>query len=267
MFLLQGGGQLWQTTSLTDASHFTNGSLGGCGSIGARYAWYKDLNQSLELGFMTGIGAGYGTYLSQVTNHGTFVNTDYYENQIEYSTEASFKQVEQFWKADVSLLFAFRYKGFVFQLGPHFFCPIATKRQLTISQANINAYYPKYGVLVTDELITGQLTCPYQQSERTAPYWYTLSFDLEAGWEWKLNGGSCIGLQAYLDLGPTFTFSKNQQEIPMITVSPINDTSNPIPNVTVEWADRLVGKRMHLGFGIQVYYTLPIGTGKSNTAE
>lgn len=258
-FAVGGGGQLWQAEACNEASELSKGSFGLDASIGVRYAWYKTLGTSSQLGFMAGVGFGYGTNAIEGQTADAFVNTDYYGNDMQYTTQTRFKQTEQFWKTDIALLLAFRHQGFVAQAGPRFITPVGGTRSLSVSQSSIRAYYPAYGVEVEDALVTGRLDTPYSQSEKHPANWYSLAFALEVGWEWQLAGDNRLGVQACFDIGSTLAY-KPQPYSPLVEVSQIDNTADPVPGVSVGWADPLVGKRLYIDFGLRLYYVLPLGT-------
>lgn len=255
---LKGDVQLLQPEATNQSATINNRSIGGGGALDIRYAWYKKLRGQSELGFMVGWGIGYGGYSIEGTANSSFVNTDYYGNKMNYTTDATFQQTEQYWQNDFSLLLAFRYSGFVVQIGPRFIAPFTRKRDLTVTEAGISAYYPDYGVEVNDELITGRIETPFRQTERTTANWYAIAFSIEAGWEWEIAGKSRIGLQAYCNVGTNNKYKKDSFT-PFIQVEPIADTTDPVPQVTVGWADPLYTTPMYLDFGLRVYYVLPIG--------
>ena len=99
---------------------------------------------------------------------------------------------------------------------------------------------------------------PYQQKDHTTANWYAIAFSIEAGWEWEIAGKSRIGLQAYCNIGANNKYKKDSFT-PFIQVEPIADTTDPVPQVTVGWADPLYTTPMYLDFGIRAYYVLPIG--------
>ena len=220
-----------------------------------RYTFYGSLTNSVGMGFAVGAGVGYGA--SAIKGHHTdaYTNTDYLGNRMDYTINSTFRQKEQFAKAEVSLMLAMDFNHVVVNIGPRFMLPFATKTKLTLSEASIDAYYPTYDVHVTDKLITGQLETPNSQTVTSSMPKYHVLMAAEVGYEWYMNDKSCLGFQLYADVAVwNKPYTVHPTPYTLVQVSPIVDATNPVPDVTVGAVDGLIAKRRYLDFGLRLYY-------------
>ena len=257
---VRGGGQTYLPTAAVGATGDVQPGIGGAGAIDLRYTFFGCLNSSFGLGFSVGAGVGYGSAGFQGTNTDSYTNIDYLGNRMDYTIQSAFKQTDRFVKADASLLFAMCFGNFTVHVGPRFMMPFMASSAVTIPSATIDAFYPAYGVHVTDQLITGKLTTPYSQTVTPSLPEYEVLMAAELGYEWYVNDRNCLGLQAFVDVA---VWSKpstlNIQPSALISVAPISDSSNPIPTVTVHSPSYLVSDLRYIGFGIRAYYAFSIG--------
>lgn len=256
------GGQTWLPTLNNEVDGSIKGSIGAHEMVDFRYAYYGKINKHTRVGIMFGAGFGYGSCGVRGNNTDNFSNTDYSSNKIDYAATTDFKQSEQFANADFSLLLALRHNGFVAQIGPRLILPFSVKRTLRINDASIDAYYKQYDVHVVNEIITGKLETPYDITDKTQK-WNVITLAIEMGWEWKLGYRSpnSVGIQAYANIGSRN--GKTPAYSRLINVSPISNPSDPIPDVTVGWADSLISKRAYLDFGLRMYYAFSPNTSSS----
>ena len=259
------GGGLTYMSSATDPSSSMQLTFGGSGTLDVRYAFYGSVTDNLSIGFNVGAGIGYGAASFKGRHTDTYTNFDYLGNQMDYKAYAAFKQIEQFAKAEVSLLASFCAENVIFNIGPRLMVPFATSSSLTISDASIDAYYPKYNVHVVNEQITGKLETPYANNQsQTAIPDYSLLVAFEIGYEWYFSSQSCLGFQLFADIGvwnSPSTVTGNPS--PLIGVSPIKDASSPIPSVTVGGIGPFITDCRFFDFGVRVYYAFSVGSQSS----
>lgn len=260
---VRGGGQLYLFRPV-DPSTSVGTSVGGVGMLDIRYAFLHSFpSWQGAIGFITGIGIGYGNAGVQKHYMDSFTNTDYLGNTIDYTTLAFCHQMNQFGRLNVPLLFAFRAGGFTLNVGPQFMLPFAAKQTLTVDEANIEAYYPAYDVSVMNELITGKLETPYQRTDAVnLPY--TILLGIETGWEWPL-GSNAVGIQLFADISlwssPSTVHPTPSTNNPFISVAPITEAGSPAV-VTVNGSGSMNDRL--LDFGLRVYYAFGFGHSKGS---
>ena len=257
---VRGGGQLYLFRPI-DPSTSVGTSVGGVGMLDIRYAFLHSFpSWQGAIGFITGIGIGYGNAGVQKHYMDSFTNTDYLGNTIDYTTLAFCHQMNQFGRLNVPLLFALRAGGFTLNVGPQFMLPFAAKQTLTVDEANIEAYYPAYDVSVMNELITGKLETPYQQKDAiNLPF--SIMLGIETGWEWSL-GNNAVGIQLFADIGlwsPRLQSATTNGSL--ISVAPITEAGSPAV-VTVNGSGSMNDRL--LDFGLRVYYAFGFGHSKGS---
>ncbi len=255
---VRGGGQTYLPTAAVGATGKVRPGFGGTGGLDLRYTYYGAVGAQAELGCAIGAGFGYGVAPLKGSNTDNFTNTDYLGNQMDYTVTSDFTQRDRFAKIDVSLLLAMRFGGVTLNIGPRFMLPLAANRSLTISEANIDAYYPAYDVHVVNQLITGKLETPYTENRPSNISKYHLLVAAEIGYEWRFNRHA-LGVQLFAEAA---VWSKQSpvtnNQSPLIGVSPITDASNPVPVVTIGSVESFVTNRRYLDFGIRAYYAFNI---------
>ena len=263
---VRGGGQTYLPTAAVGATGELKPAFGGVGALDLRYTFYGCLNNYFGIGFAVGAGVGYGTAGIQGTNTDAYTNIDYLGNRMDYTIYSAYAHTNRFAKVDASLLFAMCFGNITLNIGPRFMMPFMNASTLTVPTATIDAYYPAYDVHVTDQLITGKLTTPYSQSVSYPLPEYNVLMTAELGYEWYVNEKNCIGIQAFADVAVwSKPSSISNLQSPMIEVSPITDTSNPVPTVTVNAPSHLVSNLRYLGFGLRVYFAFSIGSSNRDT--
>jgi hypothetical protein len=268
---LRGGGQMWLPTA-ADESTAVKGTFGGAGLLDLRYAYYATVAPDFQMGLNVGVDAGYGVAGLKGTNSGTFTNTDYLGNTMEYTTSVSFVQTESFVRAGASLMLAMRAKGIVVNIGPRVMMPFAVSPKLTVSEANIEAYYPAFNVTVTNELITGVLETPSQLPITNYQLPISLLMGAEIGYEFPL-GKNALGIQAFADVAvwsPKSQITNDKSQIsnlkyPMLTVSPI--TGSAPAEVSVQGVNERVSSRRMIVFGLRVYYAFTVDKKATDTTR
>lgn len=259
---VRGGGQTWLPTAITGANGTIQPGIGGTGTLDLRYTFYGCFNDLIGMGFTLGGGVGYGTSSLNVTNTDIYSNTDYLGNQLDYTIYSNFKQTDQFAKGEVSLMLAFCFGPVIVNVGPRFMMPFAAKSTLNVSDAQIDAYYPRYDVHVINQPITGYLPTPYAQKATSLLPKYNVLIAAEIGYEWFFDESNSVGVQLYADYGAWNSGLANTP-IPnaLIDVSPISDAANPVPTVIVNDPQSMVANKRYLDFGLRVYYGFS-GSGK-----
>ena len=257
---VRGGGQTYLPDAALGASGEVKTAFGGAGTLDLRYTFYGNITDRLGIGFALGAGVGYGTAGVKGTNTDTYTNFDYLGNQMDYTTSAEFKQTDRFARAEASLMAALRFGNVTLNIGPRFMLPFAASSSLTLSEASIDAYYPRYNVHVVNELITGRLETPITNNQSPITnYQYSILLAAELGYEWHLNDKSSLGLQAYIDVGVWNNQSPiTNNQSPLIAVSPITDAATPVPEVTVGSIEPLIADCRYLSFGVRAYYAFSV---------
>ena len=253
---VRGGGQTYLPTAAVGATGEVKPSIGGTGSLDLRYTFYGNPSDRFGIGFAIGAGVGYGSAGFKGTNTDRYSNIDYLGNQMDYTIRSTYSLKDRFAKADVSLLLALSIGNITLNVGPRLMLPFAPSSTISIDEASIDAYYPKYDVHVKDKMITGLLETPYQQNITSSLPKYNVLLAFEFGYEWYLTRTSSIGVQLFADIAvwsPKQSPMTNQQS-PMISVAPISNANDPVPTVTVNSPDMFVSGKRYIDFGIRAYY-------------
>lgn len=251
---LAGGGGL----HLTPADCVMKSNVGGGGALAFDYAFYKSFDK-VDLGLRTGLDLGY-MYLPYYAEFAQqYSNVDYLNNQIDYTTSGLLDITQNQLYASVPLMFALRSNGFVCNLGVRLQMPFYQIGKQQLSNPLVQAYYPKYDVTVTNELITGivtdeQLSMPLASS----PVFLECYASAEIGYEHRLNAKGAIGCAAYVHAGVWNALPKATDK-PVIQVVPITDKVKPVPAVIVNDAyTSLLTSYTPLQFGVKVYYAFSL---------
>jgi hypothetical protein len=230
-------------------------NVGGGGALAFDYAFYKSFDK-VDLGLRTGLDLGY-MYLPYYAEFAQqYSNVDYLGNQMDYTTSGVIDITQNQLYASVPLMFALRSNGFVCNIGVRLKMPFCQTCKQQLSNPLVQAYYPKYDVTVTNELITGivadnQLSTPLE--------FPSISLEclaaMEIGYAYQINRTkSAIGVLAYFNMGFWNSQTKATNQ-PIIYVAPISDVNNPVPTVTVDNAYRSLITSYHpMQFGLKLYY-------------
>jgi len=256
---LRGGGQMNIPSAAEKSTADVRSGLGGVGGIDLRYTFYSCIGTT-GIGFTVGAGFGYGSAALKGTNTDQYTNMDYLNNRIDYTIDSKFRQTDKFAQTNASLMLALCFGNFTLNIGPRFMLPISPSSNLTIEEAHINAYYPTYDVNVTDQMITGVLTTPYTQSVSSFLPKYNVLMGAEIGYEFSITDKTFLGFQLFADISvwsPQSPISNLQS--PIVSVSPITDSSSPVPAVSVNSLnDRIAGMR-YMDFGLRAYIAFSVG--------
>ena len=244
--------------NLTPADCVMKSKFGASGALAFDYTFYKSFDK-VDLGLRTGLDLGYMylPYHAEFEQH--YSNVDYLNNQIDYTTSGLLDITQNQLYASVPVMFALRTHGFVCNIGVRLQMPFYQTGKQQLSEPLIQAYYPKYDVTVTNELITGivtdeQLSTPLASS----PVFLECYASAEIGYEHRLNAKGAIGCAAYVHAGVWNALPKATDK-PVIQVAPITDKVKPVPAATVNDAyTSLLTSYTPLQFGVKVYYAFSL---------
>ena len=251
---LAGGGGL----HLTPADCVMKSNVGGGGALAFDYAFYKSFDK-VDLGLRTGLDLGYMYLPYHAEFAQQYSNMDYLGNQVDYTTSGVVDVVQNQLYASLPLMFALRTHGFVCNIGVRLQMPCYQTGKQQLSNPLILAYYPKYDVTVTNELITGIVTDEQlSMSLASSPVFLECYASAEIGYEHRLNAKGAIGCAAYVHAGVWNALPKATDK-PVIQVAPITDKVKPVPTVTVNDAyTSLLTSYTPLQFGVKVYYAFSL---------
>lgn len=244
--------------NLTPTDCVMKSKFGASGALAFDYTFYKSFDK-VDLGLRTGLDLGYMylPYHAEFEQH--YSNVDYLNNQIDYTTSGLLDITQNQLYASVPVMFALRTHGFVCNIGVRLQMPFYQTGKQQLSNPLVQAYYPKYDVTVTNELITGivtdeQLSMPLASS----PVFLECYASAEIGYEHRLNAKGAIGCAAYVHAGVWNALPKATDK-PVIQVAPITDKVKPVPAVTVNDAyTSLLTSYTPLQFGLKLYYAFSL---------
>lgn len=252
---MRGGAQTVLPKIKSGDTWSVNNAYTGGGVVDFRYAYYGDISYSCLWGFYIGLGAGVSSEALTGNKTDHYTNRDYDGSLMRYSAQSEFNQTTIYARAELSMMMALYFGPVTFNIGPRFVLPIATSATMKVTDLSISAYYPQYGVTVTNARITGMLDLPYTHKVKADRAYGILLMGAELGYEWHINDKSGIGVQAYADIGVFNAGSPlGPSEDPLIDVAPILKGINPIPEVEVHSITNYVGDLHNLEFGLRVYY-------------
>ena len=244
--------------NLTPTDCVMKSKFGASGALAFDYAFYKSFDK-VDLGLRTGLDLGYMYLPYHAEFAQQYSNMDYLNNQIDYTTSGLLDITQNQLYASVPVMFALRTHGFVCNIGVRLQMPFYQTGKQQLSNPLVQAYYPKYDVTVTNELITGivtdeQLSMPLASS----PVFLECYASAEIGYEHRLNAKGAIGCAAYVHAGVWNALPKATDK-PVIQVAPITDKVKPVPAVTVNDAyTSLLTSYTPLQFGLKVYYAFSL---------
>lgn len=257
---LAGGGLY----NMTPIDCMMKSKIGGGASFTYDCTFYKSFGV-IDLGLRTGVDLGYCCSQYNVHFNQQFSNVDYLGNQIDYTTSGVIDIHQHQLYASVPLMLAFRCNGFIWNLGVRIqanICPIANQQ---LSSPIIEAYYPTYGVTITNALITGVVDNNqlYMTTKSSQPNFGSYA-GTEIGYEYRINHKNCIGIVAYFDVGFWNYLPKKTDDL-IISVSPIMDSNNPAAVVTINDAYRSsLTSYIPLQFGLKCYFAFDLQKSSLN---
>lgn len=254
---LQGG---W-VYNLTPADCAIQSKFGGSGALAFDYTYYLSRMNlqtriSTDVGLKTGLEFGYlyNAYCAQFEQQ--YSNMDYLGNQMDYTISGAVDITQNQLYASVPLMFALHSKGVMWNIGARVQMAMYQTGKQQLSNPLIEAYYPAYGVTVSNELITGVVA----ESQMVLPVDFpAIALDIlaatEIGYEYTFpRSKSAIGALAYFNMGIWNSLPK-ATGTPIIHVAPITDKDNPVPAVVVNDTYRaLLTSYIPIQFGVKLYY-------------
>lgn len=239
------------------SDYTTKNKVGGLGVIDFGYTYYWNTRNSGDWGIRTGLSAGYATNQTLLDFSQKYTNFDYLKNEMLYTTSGNVDIALQRAFVEVPVMAAFKYNGFVMDLGLKAQYTIWNRAKQKLSNPAIDAFYVPYNVHVTDELITGvvnqnDLNKTYNGG---APFFYLL-IAFRIGYEFQVESNGKLGLAASLDYNVWNNFSNHYTQS-LISVAPIVNIVDPVPKVTVNNAFGTLISGIHpLTIGLSIYYVL-----------
>ena len=239
------------------SEHSSNTKLGFAGNFDIGYTYYWNTRNSGDGGIHTGASFGYAQNHTLLEFMQQYTNYDYLDIEMLYTTSGALDAELQRMYVEVPLMAAFRYNGFVMQLGMKAQCVVWSRAQQSLTSPVVDAYYVPFNVHVTNELITGLVANEDLQKTYSdiAPRMNILVGG-RIGYESGVGDTGLLGITAYVDYNVwnTSSFKTNQA---LISVAPITDPVNPVPAVTVNSAfTSLISRINPLQVGITLYYGL-----------
>lgn len=228
------------------------------------YLFHHPIGREAEIGFLFGADVAFAQLGLRAKETISYPTTDYLGHPLQYSIEGNIQEQISQIQVAIPLMLAFRFEHVQFHLGPRLALPfMAHYRQKTT--ADIQAFYPEYGVTISNELITGKLT-PDQQllvGEIALPT-IQAQVGTSLAYEWELNSSRRanhhIGLGAYF----FYTVWNNGSQSlmppsPVITVSPISSATDPAAKVTVlPLTSSYSPQLLPIETGVRFYYSLGV---------
>lgn len=253
---LNGSAMKWLTKSRVDIPGERNYGFGGVGGIDFRYTAYSTSGVGIALGFGAGMGATpvYGKQTDRYSNY------DYDADKMDYTVRSIYRQTEVFAKLDFSILMAVNISNVIFNLGPRLTLPIAIRSNLRVTESVIDVYFPNYGITVLNERVTGWLETPHELPNTSHLPSFNVLFYAELGYEFRLDQRNGVGIVAFVNLPVWNDFQPyNLSDNPLVSVSPIWNRYDPVPQVTVNNLKGYVTSMRYLDFGLRVYYSFTTG--------
>jgi len=224
------------------------------GNVDIRYGFYAPVGKPTQVGLQLGLGLGYAQSAFKGSFTEQYTNTDYLGLEMQYNNAANYTNSVQRLYLEVPLLISLRSHGFVLGAGAKFQMPVWTESKQSLSDINIDAYYPRYSVHVPNELITGVVA---NTESSGANLWqnakYNVLVSLQTGYEWQVKPQHHIGLMVYVDYNVWNSYRPTAS--PIIDVASISNIVYPVPEVTVKNAPSVLTQSLHpLQAGLSLYY-------------
>lgn len=258
---LNGGG----TYNPFPANCVMRGKVGGSSALGVDYTFYKSrkemrFQKTTDVGFRIGLDFGYLCSPYRAEFEQQYSNMDYLGNQMDYVTSGVVDVTQNQLYASIPLMFALRSNSFVWNIGVRLQTALYQSGKQQLKDPLIYAYYPKYNVIVDNELITGivaddQLSMSLEFSSLLLE----CHAATEIGYEYQINRTkNAIGVLAYFNIGIWHSLPE-ATDTPIIKVAPISDKNNPVPMVTINNAySSLLASYVPMQFGIKLYYAFTL---------
>ena len=236
---------------------------GWAGVFDIGYTYYRSTYSSGDWGIHTGASFGYAQNHTLLDFSQQYSNYDYLRHEMLYTTSGSVNADLQRLYVEVPVMGAFRYKGFVAQIGMKAQCAVWSKSNQTLDNPVIDAYYVSYAVHVTDELITGLASSgDLQKSYADVAPRMNILAAARIGGEFMVGRSGLMGIMVYIDYN-VWNTSPYKSSRTLIAVAPITDAAYPVPAVTVNSAfTSLISRINPLQAGITLYYAIDFSSLK-----
>ena len=248
---------------LTGLKQPVQGQLGLVNVVDIRYGYYQNV-QSIDLGFKTGIQAGYATPEYKIDFRDKFAHVDYLGYSLLYTTSGSMYIYQKQATVSIPFVFSLRKNNFVWDIGLRLQTAIYNTGEQHLDNPQIQAYYPAYEVTTTNALVTGKVpeNLIYQPLEYATPKYlfftgeYICYYTTEIGYECRINNKHALCLSAFCEVGLLNNNPPSELE-QIISVSPITDPANPVAEVSVlKLKPSMIGTYIPIQFGLKLFYTL-----------
>jgi hypothetical protein len=238
-----------------------NWTCGGAAILDLQYAHYwTEEGRPVDLGIITGLSLGYAQSGMKTAVNSEFDTKDEKDN-IHYVIKADeVKENDGQIQLEIPLMFAlYHQNGLFFNVGPRFMLPVYTPFNQKISENDntyISAYFPDYGINVTNETITGKLAqddYKTKGSKNGNQFTINIMLTAEIGYEWTLKSGNSLGLGAYADYGVYSSYKNNTSNEPLVKVQPPQGTN--AANVEVLSATKTYASKLgYFDVGVKLAY-------------
>lgn len=169
-----------------------------------QYAYYFGAKEGkkVNLGIVTGLSVGYSRSPVAAPFDSAYSVTDDAGDKIDYTVSAEkINEKNAQLQLEVPVLFSLRHETGVFMnVGPKIVVPLFSHYNQKITNPNIIAYYPEYGVYVPNETITGKVS---DEQQKTGGKWSASTLNVmltaELGYEWMLKNNNALGIGVYAD--------------------------------------------------------------------
>ena len=200
-----------------------------------RYAhyWVADKNKP-AFGIMTGLSAGYvQTKQSMAYLKDALVST--VDGDVQYVITADdITEVARQFQFEVPVMFSMVLnEGFYLNAGPKFILPVVSKYNQTLTNPNINAYFPELNNNpITNEVVMGKVAT--EQYNTTGHLSNRLKLGLalgvELGYEFKFKNDHSLGIGVYVDYEVVNCY-KHTSAGDVIAVTPPTRDNHALVNV------------------------------------
>lgn len=237
-----------------------NNTLGLTAGGDIAYTALWTLRSGVDIGIKTGLGAGYISSQMSSRIHDQYTRTDYLGNEMDYTITGKVSQNMQDVRIDIPIMFAMVAEGLTLNVGIKNVIPVAQMGRQDIDNLNIVAYYPKYDVPVSNELITGLATDDQlhrRSSESLARY--ALGVSLELGYVGNISGCHNLGVLAYVDYFPLYVGrTTTTTTTPLVDVASISNPEYPVPTVTIHDLGSTIAGLQSFSFGVKLVYGIDL---------
>lgn len=247
------------TKYIADGKNTSFGLLGG-GDIAYTILWEK--SRDFSLGIKTGINAYYSSSKVSGAIDDHYTRTDYLGHEMEYTIKGVARHSIEEVRIGVPIMFAMVSKGLTFNLGIKNVLPVMQNGVQDVEKLDIVAYYDKYAVPVSNELITG-LALDEQLHQKTHELVsrYALGLSAEVGFVGAIKGGHRLGVLLYVDYFPLYVSAASgagSAATPLVDVAAITNPEYPVPAVTIHELGNSLHGLQSLAFGIKLIYGIDL---------